>query len=305
MLRVMLDGRLAAVPPRHRVRTLAAVLSLVVALAGCAGAKRDAASSPRTAAIDIGTFNIRNSGARDGDDAWPKRRHLVVELLRERDVWGLQEALPEQVAWLRRQLPEFTVLSRTREVDPERGEACPLLFRTSRWRLDDDDHGTFWLSQQPDRIGSKSWDAALPRIATYARLLERGSGRAFYVYNAHFDHRGTTARLESARLLARHIAARRTSDPVVLLGDLNAGPAAPPLRALVGTPPALLVDAWRAAHPGAAEIGTFTGFRELGDRRIDHVLVTAGLEVVSCEIDVRRPGGRWPSDHVPVVAVLR
>jgi len=32
--------------------------------------------------------------------------------------------------------------------------------------------GTFWLSETPEKVGSKGWDAALPRIMTWVKLKD-------------------------------------------------------------------------------------------------------------------------------------
>lgn len=254
----------------------------------------------------IGTFNIRYANAGDGANAWERRKDMVVAMLREGDVWGLQEVLPEQVAAIRKDLPEWSMVVRSREKDPAQGEACPILFRTDRWELDAEDHGTFWLSETPEAPGSKSWDSSLPRIATFARLTERGGGRSMYVFNVHLDHQGPQARLEAAKLVAKRMASRRHPDPAVLLGDFNTGPSTPPIRALLDDAALGLVDAWRAAHPSDAERGTFNGWNErCGAERIDFLLPSRGLEVLRCDIDDRKPEGRWPSDHAAVHATIR
>ncbi|MFM7135243.1 MAG: hypothetical protein ACKO0W_13125 [Planctomycetota bacterium] len=152
-------------------------------------------------AVRAGTFNIRYENEADGPDAWRHRRAMVAKVLAEGDFWGLQEALPSQVEAIRADRPEFGVLARTRDADPASGEACPILYRRARWTPDAEDSGTFWLSPTPETPGSKGWDAALPRIATFARFTS-SDGRAVYVFNAHLDHRGAAARVESARLLA-------------------------------------------------------------------------------------------------------
>jgi endonuclease/exonuclease/phosphatase family metal-dependent hydrolase len=299
-----------------RMRRSVAVILVAAALAGCSSnVSRDdadtaavdmAVAAPSSATLVVGTCNVRYDNPQDGPDAWPNRRTLVGDVLRAGDLWGLQEVLPQQVEALRVDLPEFGLVVRSRDADPATGEACPILYRASAWTLDPIEHGTFWLSETPEQPGSRAWDAALPRIATFARLTARATGRSLYVYNAHFDHRGARARLESARLLAARIAARRHPDPVVVLGDCNAGPDSPPLRALLADAALGLVDAWRAANPDAAERGTFHGFGQtFRGERIDHVLVGPGLAVAGCAIDDRRPGGRWPSDHAPVTATLR
>ncbi|MFM7050685.1 MAG: endonuclease/exonuclease/phosphatase family protein [Planctomycetota bacterium] len=256
-------------------------------------------------AFAVGTFNIRYANDGDGPNAWRHRAPLVLDVLKEGDFWGLQEALPAQVAEISAALPAYGVLSRTREQDPARGEACPILYRTARWALDPEDHGTVWLSDAPRTAGSRAWDAALPRIATYARFTERATGRGIYVFNTHFDHKGPEARLESARLLLRLIGGRAWPDPVVVLGDLNTGPGSAPVSTLLREPVAALRDAWRTANPEAPEQGTFSGWGDgLGRERIDHIFFSAGLTVSDAAVDTRRPGGRWPSDHAPVRATL-
>jgi len=107
-------------------------------------------------------------------------------------------------------------------------------------------------------------------------------------------------------LLAQHISEQHFTDPVVLLGDFNAGPSSSTLRHLLGATTIGFVDAWRAAHPDAAECGTFSGWRDThGNERIDHLLIAGDLTVVACDVDDRKREGRWPSDHAPVRATLR
>lgn len=265
-------------------------------------AARPSGGPPSPRPIEAMSFNIRYGTADDGGNRWERRRELVLATLRDGgDVLGLQEAMPFQVAEITAALPGFAVESRTREVDPAAGEACPILWRSERFDADPADRGTFWLSESPETAGSRSWDAALPRVATFVRLVDRADGRGFYVFNTHLDHRGPKAREESARLLGRRIAERKRPDePVILLGDFNDGPDSPAIRSLAA---AGLVDAWRAANPAAAETGTFNGWKDsVGPERIDFVLATAGLVPMSAAIDARRPDGRWPSDHLPVRA---
>jgi endonuclease/exonuclease/phosphatase family metal-dependent hydrolase len=274
----------------------------LLAAASCTATPPPAATA--NAAIAVGTFNIRYANPKDGDNAWPHRRDLVMDILREGDIWGLQEALPEQIEALRQALPEFNIVTRSRERNPTEGEACPVLFRHARWALDPIDGGTFWLSDKPDEVASRAWDAALPRIVTFVRLIEKATGRALYVYNAHFDHRGKQARLESARLLAQRIASRQHADPVIVLGDFNTGPQTAPLEALL-QPSTGLRDAWLIRNPDQPDRGTFNGWKEaLGTTRIDYVLVNQQLAIDACWIDTRKPFNHWPSDHAPVRASL-
>ena len=59
---------------------------------------------------------------------------------------------------------------------------------------------TFWLSESPE-MASRGWDAALNRIVTWVHLQDRKSGKEFFHFNTHFDHKGREARENSARLI--------------------------------------------------------------------------------------------------------
>jgi len=271
----------------------------------------DTSQRASTRSFEVGTFNIRYATLSDGPDAWPNRRREVCELLAAGDIWGLQEVLPEQLDDILRACPSKAHIARTREVDPTKGESCAILFESARWKCDPLEHGTFWLSETPNIAGSKSWDSSIARIATYARLMERNAAddasprRAFSFYNVHLDHRGSRAREEQVKVVLAHIAARRSADePVVLVGDFNTGPDSTPIATVLSATP-VFTDVWRAANPDAPEQGTFNGWKDsCGTSRIDFIFAR-GLSIERASIDLaRRANGRWPSDHVPVRAVV-
>ena len=298
-----------------------AILILIVSIAvpmspGCSVSPRPAGSSAAPATLTVVTLNIRHDNPGDGPDAWPRRADELVAALDgfDADVIGLQEVLPGQADRIADDLPGFEMLVRSRERTAGRGEAVPILWRTSAWRLDPDAHGTFWLSETPDVPGSKSWDSSLPRIVTWARLLPASTHpyqderRPFWIFNAHFDHRGKAARFESASLLVERILDWCDPDePVVLMGDLNARPGEPPILHLdrgTSTAPGL-IDCWASLNPTTVEGATWNGFEvvETGPR-IDYVFAR-GLAVRSA--DIERPltaEGRPISDHWPVRVVL-
>lgn len=290
---------------------LATNLALAVAcltILGSCLAPPDAVPRPApSASIEIGTFNIRYANEGDGANAWSKRSGLVVSVLQDGDFWGLQEALPSQVEQIARALPGWKMIVRTREKDPAKGEACPILYRADRWRPDPEECGTFWLSESPESPGSKSWDSSLPRICTFTRFTSVSDARAITIYNLHLDHQGARARLEAARLVASRIGARKHHDePFVVLGDFNCGPSSDPIKHLLSEARLGLQDAWRATHPDAAEQPTFNGWRERCEgERIDWILASPALVVEHAEIDAAKRDGRWPSDHACIRARFR
>lgn len=285
--------------------------AMILALVCCGvNVGRCAARAGEKLNVRIMTFNIRNSAAADGPNCWQNRRDMVVALIRRfnGDFVGIQEALPDQVADLRKILPEFRLIGRSRETDPKRGEATPILYRHKRWRLDARHHGTFWLSDTPQTPGSSTWGNACRRIVTWGRFVEVDTSRGIYVYNTHFDHRSEPSRKKSAALLVKYLARRTLPEPVIVTGDFNSSesdPATSYLTAETPGAPLRLVDTFRVLHPDEKHVNTAHRFRGgTTGRKIDYVLVLPDAEVCSAEILREHQDGRYPSDHYPVTAVV-
>ena len=282
------------------------------------------------------SYNVRYDNRNDHHDAWYARRDGIADLVRfhRPDVVGFQEPLPEQRADLRERLPEYAMIGSGRR-DDDAGEGCPIGVRTDRWEITD--HGTFWLSETPAEP-SIGWDASHPRVATWVRVVPRTEsaaspspssspsspssstsstsqsqdhGRPFVLINTHLDHQGDRAREAGARLLRRRIPEILAGDePVVLLGDFNCTADDAPHRVLT-TPdgdrsgPALR-DAAATADVRHGPTTSITDFSELiAGQRIDHVLVSQDVEVKGfATLADRDERGRYPSDHLPVLAQL-
>jgi endonuclease/exonuclease/phosphatase family metal-dependent hydrolase len=291
--------------PRSALKKFSCLILSAFALA--AAGRTMAAASP--AAVSVMTFNIRYDNAADGPDAWPLRRDHVARtiLFHDAGIAGLQEALRGQIADLEARLPGYAWLGVGRDDGRDGGEFNPLFYDKERFRVETS--GTFWLSETPERPGSRGWDAACNRIVTWARFRPREGGPEFCVFNTHFDHRGETARRESARLLLRRVAGLAAGAPVVVTGDFNADAEEEPCRILTaGTPdgPALL-DARglsaTGAYGGATSFNGFSAAPKSGSL-IDHIYVRAVAGVRRWGVIAERWDGRPASDHYPVLAEI-
>jgi endonuclease/exonuclease/phosphatase family metal-dependent hydrolase len=267
--------------------------------------------------VRVLSYNVRYDNRHDVHDAWHERREGVTDVVRfhRPDVVAFQEVLPNQRRDLRERLSAYTLVGRGREPGDE-GESCPIGVRADRWAVAD--HGTFWLSPTPDEP-SAGWDAAHPRIATWARVRPAAGdaaddGASFLVANTHFDHVSARARVESARLLDSRVPSLAVDDgadgadteetpPVVLVGDLNCTPGSEPHAVLTDGG---LRDAAAAAtvrHGPRTSLTDYAGLIE--NRRIDHALVSPAVDVEAFgTLADRDDRGRYPSDHLPVLARL-
>lgn len=256
------------------------------------------------------TFNLRVRTNFDGPNIWDRRRDLVVERIRafDPDLLGTQEGLDPMETFLRQRLDDYTFVGVGRSDGRQRGEMCGVFFRTVRFeRLDG---GHFWLSETPEKPGSKGWGELFPRIVTWVKLRPRDGGPAFCWFNTHFAVWSRRARAESAGLLRDRVREIAGSTPCIITGDFNSAPNSAPYRTLLAAqkpPAASLHDVFRAAHPVAARReGTahfFTGWT--GGQRMDWILASPQFETIACNIDRTRGPHGYPSDHFPVTAVLR
>lgn len=252
------------------------------------------------------SYNIRFGTAPDGENRWELRRELAIDVIRDErpHVLGLQEALRFQLDEIGRALPRYAEIGVGRDDGGRAGEYVPILFdSTTLQRID---AGWFWFSDTPETPGSASWGNTIPRIATWARLRDRRNGATFLVFNVHFDHASQPSRERSAHLLLERIARQRSDGAAVIVtGDFNADESNPAFRALV-LDSLRLRDTFRLLHPDADSVGTFHGFEggASGDR-IDAVLAGRSWLVDSARIVRTQRAGRFPSDHYPVLAVLR
>lgn len=283
----------AAVTPTV-TRLLAALLLVVSGLAAPA-----LAQVPFQAA----TYNLRLNLAEDGPNAWPRRAEAVKALIRYHafDLLGTQEGLPEQIDALAA-MPGWAYVGVGRDDGQRQGEHAAIFFRTARFELLRQGH--FWLSETPDKP-SIGWDGkCCKRIASWARLKDLRTGKAFYVFNAHFDHEGVQARRESALLMLRKIGQIAGREPVLCMGDFNTTPDTEPIHSFTR----VFRDSRAASQePPYGPEGTFNGFQidaPMQDR-IDYVFVSPRWRVLRYGVLSDSYGGRFPSDHHPVAVRLQ
>jgi endonuclease/exonuclease/phosphatase family metal-dependent hydrolase len=316
------------------------------ATAAAAPATRSAPASPSVATaspsaaagaparLRVMSYNLRYKNRQDGEDGWDRRKDFLAATVRsyDPDLLGAQESLAEQTDFLTEALPGYGQVGGGRDDGRRKGEASPIWYRKARFALLAS--GQYWLSETPEVVGSKGWDAALPRVATWAKLRDTATGRPVIYFNTHWDHMGVKARVESGTLMRRLINRHREAGAsVVVTGDFNSTEDQPQYRSLTAADaggPAL-TDTFRRLHPpaaatpatrpagmaatmpggphglagGVAGEGTFHAFKGMTDGpRIDWILCSPEWVPVAADIVRTSRDGRYPSDHFPVTAEL-
>jgi glycerophosphoryl diester phosphodiesterase/endonuclease/exonuclease/phosphatase family metal-dependent hydrolase len=255
--------------------------------------------------LHVMTFNIRYDNPGDSLNSWPYRKDVAAGIVKEYDVdlLGTQEVLNSQLNDLKARLPQYAAIGVGRADGKEAGEYSAIFYKKDRF--EEEKSGCFWLSETPGVAGSKGWDGACERIATWAVLKEKRTGKRLFFINTHLDHVGKVARREGVKLLLERAEAESDGLPVIITGDFNASPESEVIQqALAG---GRFFDTRLLAPPATEINGTFHGFGEVPlERRqlIDYVFVSGGVAVNSYAVAPEKQNGIYLSDHRPVVVSI-
>ena len=246
------------------------------------------------------TFNIRLDTPVDSLNRWGYRMERAAQFIKDAqlDVVGTQEVLHSQFKDLKRMLPEFEGVGVARDDGKTKGEYSSVFYRKDVF--DALDSGTFWLSEYPDSVGLKGWDAACVRVATWAKLQHKETGKIVMAVNTHFDHVGVEARKQSALLIIRKIKEIVGDRAAVLTGDFNVTDQSDAYQTIT-TNEFVLKDAHKIAEKVSGVNYTFHNFtRQPLEKRskIDFIFVTPHIRVLSSDIP-QEVEGALLSDHNP------
>ena len=271
------------------------LLSLAVLLlcGGCGNREKDVE-------IKYISYNIRNSRANDGDNAWDIRKPATKEMIdkEQPDGFGLQEAYIEQLQYIDNNFPNYSRVGVGRDDGKEEGEFMAVYYRSDKFKLLK--NGDFWLSETPDEC-SMGWDAACRRIVTWAKLKDKETGKVFYAFNTHLDHVGEVAREQSILLIVKKIdeIVKKDKAPVFLSGDFNSN-----VNSAIFDPLKSIMKDSRAILPESEWIPTYNNYGNGNDAMIDYIFYK-NAEVQDFKTLNGDYGKPYISDHYPVMAKMK
>ena len=273
------------------MKKLLFLLLAVLSLASCSEEKVN---------VRWATFNMRLDTPADSLNNWKYRKERVAQYIQDMnlDVVGTQEVLQNQFNDLKSLLPDFEGVGVARDDGKETGEYSAVFYRKSVF--DALDSGTFWLAENPDSVGMKGWDAVCVRVATWAKLQHKTTGKIVMAVNTHFDHVGVVARRESALLIIRKIKEIVGDQPAVLTGDFNVTDQSEAYSTIVSNE-FVLLDAHKVAEKTTGTSYTFHGFDKVDMEKrskIDFVFVTPSIKVLQSEV-TKEVKDALLSDHNP------
>lgn len=258
--------------------------------------------------MNVMSFNIRMDTPNDKENQWTYRKNLAANVIKfyDVDIFGAQEVLHHQLTDLLERLPGYTYVGVGREDGKTKGEYSPIFFKKDRFTVEDS--GNFWLAEDMNAIGKKGWDAACERVATWAILKDKVSGKKFFFLNTHLDHVGKVARHEGASLVLEQVKVKGKNLPSIVTGDFNAAPEDEPIQVLTNASDSRHLTHTRTIAP--LRYGPEWTFHDYGripfDKRewIDYIFVKGNIKVLSHGVLTETLNHLYPSDHCPVISTL-
>lgn len=255
--------------------------------------------------IDVMSFNIRLASVDDGENHWNIRKDKVKDLISyyEADFVGLQEAQKPQIDYLLDNNSAYGFLGRPR-TDEGNAEFSCIFYLKNKYKVLEQD--TFWLSENPEKSG-KSWDAAYPRIVTYALFENIKTKKKVWVLNTHFDHVGVIARQKSAEIILEKIKTlqKKRNVPAVLTGDFNSVESDSWMKPLFEN---LQEARSNSVTKPYADKATWNGFKfnEKPSEQIDFIFSSKNnTKVLKYRTITDFYNYKYPSDHFPIVARIQ
>lgn len=248
--------------------------------------------------LSVMSFNIKNSNE-TGNNAWENRKTACQAMINDVKpcLIGMQEVTPAQKSFFDTNLSDYKSLGVARDGSSS-SEYSVIYYRTDVFSVESS--STFWLSSTPDFM-SKGWDGACYRICTWAKLKIKSSGKEFYYFNTHVDHKGTEAQKQSIILLKERIRKIAGDNAMVFLtGDFNMQPVNANMISM-----AEYMKDTRVQFPNSEfyTAGTYNGWGVSGSI-IDYIWHRNGTPVSYKVITNAYLGVTYISDHYPIVGAF-
>ena len=255
--------------------------------------------------LKVGSFNLRlNSSSDLPHNGWKQRAPRCLELLKAEkfDIFGTQETQKCHIDVITSL--GYKAIGQPRE-KRKNAEHSAIFYDPEVLELNRT--VTFWLSETPEVVGSKSWNTACPRICTIGFFTHKASGRIFIYVNTHLDHKSSLAREKGIELIIKYLRKFKLDYPYILTGDFNARPDSEVYKKISG----FMADARIVSEkilPSANQ--TYHGYKADPAKRrmnmpIDYIFVNGhAVKVKTFQVVDDFKNGLSSSDHFPVTATI-
>ncbi|CAI8728007.1 Endonuclease/exonuclease/phosphatase family protein [Priestia megaterium] len=253
--------------------------------------------------LKVMTYNLRYLNDIDkSPHTWKERCPTIRQVIKKAnpDIIGTQEVVYKQIKCLNK-LGDYDWVGLGRE-GGSKGEYMAVFYNKKRFKVLE--YNYYWLSDNPNLMGSISWGNIIPRMVTSIKFHDVKTDKEFYFLNTQFDNQSELAREKSALLILERLKVLNQNTPVILTGDFNTSPNTSPYQLL--TSDLGFIDAWESSKIRINKnIGTFNNFQDPRggglEKRIDWILYRGKVQASQIKIINYHKGKQYPSDHYPVM----
>lgn len=255
--------------------------------------------------MKIMTFNLKCDSPLYFDNRWDKRKYMVYNVMKnyDCDIIGTQEVKDNMLVDLENNMDSHNIVGRQRckKISSERNN---ILISKKHIILEEK---TFWLSESPEKVGSKKWYSFFPRICTTA-IVEMNNTK-IRICNTHLDHVLSKAREFGLNKLMEVIEKEEKEEvlPMILMGDFNAAPDSKLIMDFIqGKFSNKKLTAVQEINKELYKQATRDNFKRTEKGvHIDYIFVAEEMEVINAEIINYNINGKYPSDHYPLMAEIK
>ena len=255
--------------------------------------------------MKVMTFNLRTDFLLDINNRWNKRKEIVYDILNNNDcdIIGVQELNNKMFKDISKEALGYNIIGNPRSLKYfiERND---ILVSKKHKILE---YSTFWLSEDPEKIGSAIWYSVYPRICTTA-LIRLNDGNIVRVYNTHLDFLLSKAREYGLKKIGEYMDKQHEKDnyPAIIMGDFNASPTSKAIKNFsegkYSSKKFIAVQDHKKEIYNMSTMSKFKGNKK--GLHIDYIFVTEEFKVLDTEILEYNKNGKYPSDHYPMIAKL-
>lgn len=254
-----------------------------------------------TETLRLATYNIQYPIM-----GWPEKRlEPLIALIKDYkfDVFGAQEPFMHQIEDMMRHLADeydWIGTNVTGDNTDRSHHFNPIFYRRDRLELLDFD--TVWLS---DAVGQPGYGARSTRLFVWAKFRDKKTGKIFYHFNGHYDHRGYEAKIAASYIVLDMVKRVSKGMPAFVTADYNSDEKSIPYRVLQESP--LLKNTMLATtNTKNANYRSHTNYRSAktlptDGRHIDHIFHTPNsIRIKYWELIIKDYDGKYGSDHLPI-----
>ena len=248
----------------------------------------------------IMTLNLFNNyGWSKNDTAFSQRVNAIETMLDETepDLIGVQELTDRMMVHMDEIRKTFDITGESRH-SILNNEKTAILYRKDRFDLIRSE--TFWLSDTPYEKGSRIIGSQFPRIVTFALLKDRENDELISFFNTHLDLNLSYVRHRQAQILRDLIFENRRGWITVVTGDFNDTADSDTVTTVcaAGLKPL-------SQNVEGPTLRGMIGKKRYHQKAIDHILTDSWIEEASVRKIEDVYSGIWPSDHYPLLGLIR